>query len=473
MTKLAPFLKTSTPRYATPRNPKNKTLGAEVAAVAKGLGAELMPWQRQVADVALEMIVDPATGLDVPRFREIVVTVPRQSGKTLFTLAYELQRALRWGSPQTIAYTAQTGWDARKKLIDDQVPLIMAGPLKAALDRVYRGAGMESVRFTNGSRIDVLANTATAGHGRIIDLGIIDEAMADTDHRREQALIPAMATRRTAQLLITSTAGTQASIYLLAKTDQGRKAINDPASRIAYFEWSADLDADPYDPAVWAACMPALSFTQDIETIRHAAETLPEGEFRRAFLNQQTEQDERAIPQNAWLACCNPKTAPVAPLTFAIDTALDRSASSIAVCDTQGRVELVENRAGTSWVVDRCLELVRRHKAGLVVDGYSPAAALIDRLKNGGLDVTTYTLKDVGMACNVLYDAILDKQISVRSHTRLDEAVALAKRKPVGQTWLWARTNGDADLTPLYAMTLAYHNATNRQQTSKPRSKIY
>jgi hypothetical protein len=49
------------PLFATPRDPSRDTLGGAVATIAEQLGTPLMPWQRQVADVAMEL--DPATGL--------------------------------------------------------------------------------------------------------------------------------------------------------------------------------------------------------------------------------------------------------------------------------------------------------------------------------------------------------------------------------------------------------------------------
>ena len=52
-----------------------------------------MPWQQHVADVALE--VDPATGLLA--YREVVVTIPRQSGKSSLALAIMVHRAIGFG----------------------------------------------------------------------------------------------------------------------------------------------------------------------------------------------------------------------------------------------------------------------------------------------------------------------------------------------------------------------------------------
>ena len=122
----------ATPRYETRRNPSRKTRGAELAAIAHRLGTPLMAWQEQVANVGLEVLED-----GTPAYREIVVTVPRQSGKTALVLAWEVHRALAWGSAQAIAYTAQTGFDARRKLMDDQVPALQNSPLAPTIRRIY------------------------------------------------------------------------------------------------------------------------------------------------------------------------------------------------------------------------------------------------------------------------------------------------------------------------------------------------
>ena len=96
-----------------------------------------MAWQRQIADVGLELLDDNIT----PAYREIVITVPRQSGKTSLLLAWEVHRAIAWGSAQTIAYTAQTGFDARRKLMDDQVPSLQNSTLAPAVRRIYTANG--------------------------------------------------------------------------------------------------------------------------------------------------------------------------------------------------------------------------------------------------------------------------------------------------------------------------------------------
>lgn len=433
-------------------------MGHELGAIARQMGQPLMPWQQLVADVGLEL--DPETGK--PAYREVVVTVPRQSGKTTLVLGWELQRALRWAVPQKIAYTAQTGWDARRKLCDDQAPMLMGSALRPAVERVFRGAGTEAIVFKNGSRIDVLASTEAAGHGRTIDLGVIDEAFADTDDRREQALLPAMATRSAAQILTVSTAGTEASVFLRRKVDTGRAAvINGDNSGIAYFEWSADDDADIDDPAVWAGCMPALGHTINRQVVAHARQTMSEDDFRRSWLNQWTQSEQRVFPVDVWEKVCSTGTQPDGRLVFAVDVNPERSAAAIAVGDQFGNVELVEFRPGVSWVVDRTVELAQKWDASVVLDAYGPAGSLFESLQAGGVRIEKLSSRQVAYACGSFFDAVSDGKISIRNHVALDAAVGSARRRVSGDSWVWARSDAAADICPLVAVTLSFDAATS------------
>lgn len=318
-----------------------------------------MPWQRLVADVSGEY--DPATGL--PAYREVVVTVPRQSGKTSVQLVKVCDRSLVWGRACRSAYTAQTGLDARQKVINDWMPVLARSPLRAAVTRELRGAAETAIEFSTGSRLEVLASAEEAGHGRTIDLGLIDEAFADEDDRREQALVPAMTTVPDAQLLVFSTMGTGRSTLLNRKVDAGRAlAEAGVTAGIAYFEWSAPDDADPDDPAVWRACMPALGFTIGEAAVRHARLTMTDGEFRRAYLNQRREHDDRWLPPGAWAGCRHPDGLVLPPdgsdVWLGFDGSYNNDATAIAGCTPAGhvfRVGLWERPPGASdsWVVPR------------------------------------------------------------------------------------------------------------------------
>ena len=420
----------------------------------------MMPWQQAVADVGGEL-VETAEGLLIPAFREVIVTVPRQSGKTTLVLGWEIQRAHAWDTPQRIVYSAQTGNDARKKLIEDQVPILEPRQKKLGIRRILRGMGNEAVEFSNGSRIILLASTADSGHGKTIDLGVKDELFADYDDRRDQTLIPAMATRAAAQILTTSTMGTDESLPLNRAVDRGRQAVADGVtSGIAYFEWSADPAEDPDDPATWWRCMPALGFTQTEGVIVHARGALTDGEFRRAFLNQQTKADDRVIPGAAWSAVCG-DAAPEGSLTFSIDVNPERSAGAI-VAAAPGVAELVDYRGGTGWIAARAQELAGRHGGdGWAVDAGGPAGSLIPELERAGLEVRAVTAREMVAACGQFYDSVIEGNVRIRHHPKFDEAVAGATKRSAGDAWKWARKSASADISPLVAATVALWAAQN------------
>src|SRR5207344_2739847 len=106
----------------------------------------------------------------------------------------------------------------------------------------------------------------------------------------EQSMGPAMLTRPEPQMWIVSTAGDASSTWFKSKIEAGRSTINGGGpSRTAFFEWSADEQADPADPETWWSCMPALGRTVRPSAIatrwQRAVEEEEEAGFRRAYLN--------------------------------------------------------------------------------------------------------------------------------------------------------------------------------------------
>jgi hypothetical protein len=405
-----------------------------------------MPHQQLIADVGCEVLPDGS-----PAFREVIVTMPRQQGKTTLVLSFEVERCNLRGKPQRVAYTAQSGSDARKKLIDDQVPILQGSPLWATVAHVHRAQGAEGVKFKNGSRIDVLASSVSAGHGKTIDLGVIDEAFDDVDDRREQAMLPAMITRTDAQLLVVSTMGTDTAVYLNRKVDAGRSAaLEGRTSGIAYFEWSCPDDVDIDDPASWWTFMPALGRTVQPSAIEHARTTMSDGEFRRAFGNQRTKSAERVIPEATWRVACSTQVAPTGKLAFAVEVSPDRDWSAIAAAshdDGVTVVELIDYRPGTGWVRDRVEQLAKDHGGRVVLESRSPAAAL-------GLNAEEITVADAVKASGAFYDGIADQRIKVRSDGRLDTALNAAAKQPVADSWRFGRKSM-SDVSPLIAATFA------------------
>jgi hypothetical protein len=416
--------------------------------MARRLGMEPMPWQRDAWDIGLEYEVGP-NGEIVPAYREVIATVMRQCGKSVLAFSVMAHRSIVWHrQPQRSVYTAQDGSAARKKLVEDFAPMLTDSPsVKRFVERVYRGIGYEGVNFKSGSTVRIIGSSEQAGHGITnTGLAIIDESFSDVDNRREQALLPSMATVRDAQTWNVSTAGTDASVFLRRKIDAGRAACEAGlTSGIAYIEYSIPDDADVDDPEVWWAHMPALGWTISEDVVRGARRSMSDGDFRRSFGNQWTATDERAIPEAVWLSV-QTQDAPSGMLRFAVEVDPERESACVVASGDNNVLELVESRHGVSWVEDelpaRVIELAGRHGGVVRIDAGGPAGYLLPRLENAGVLVEKFATADVVKACSAFYDGLADRRVLVRRSELLDEAAAGVQRRRVGESWAWQRRRG-------------------------------
>lgn len=451
-----------------------------------------MPWQRQVAEVAGEY--DPATGL--PYYREVVVTVPRQSGKTTLYLTWQIHRCTspQWSHPQRSVFTAQSGKDARDKWLDELFPAIRKSPKirrlvasRGSRLAISEGMGNESIRWKTGSLIRLLSTSSSSGHSKTLHQAVLDEIWHDVDPRREQGLRPAMVTVPDAQLLACSTAGTEASLVYNRKVQQGRAAVErDAGHGLAYFEFSAPDDWDPLDEESYFGFMPALCpdppcrcgdgrwrHTVTLDVIRGEREGMEPLEFARAYGNRPpVSTDNAKIPDSVWSPLEDPRSQMCDPVAFAVDMAVDRSWAAIGVCGlrSDGRLhgEVVDYRQGTDWLVERIVELNATWRpCAWVLDPGSPAGALIRPLAEGG--VTTVcgchdgpqpameaTSRQIAQSCGGLFDDCVNDRWRHLGQGHLSLPVSKAATKRAGDgAWLWSREDSPVEISPLVAVTLA------------------
>jgi phage terminase large subunit-like protein len=269
-----------------------------VAQVGQQLGFKLLPWQRQVLAVGLERAGR------VPAYRDCLVSVPRQSGKSSLALALIVWRLL--SEPDSLVlYSAQNRVAARRKLLHTWWPRIAASEL-APRFALFRGFGNESLSCDTGSRLELLSATESAGHGETTDLVIVDEAWVHVDATVEQSVRPTMSTRPDAQLWAMSTAGTLKSIWWRGKLDSGRTSAElGVTSGACLLEWAASADADPTDEAVWWATMPSLGRLTTPPTVRQDLASMGAAQFKRAYLNLWSDEAAEGwavIDRDVWAA---------------------------------------------------------------------------------------------------------------------------------------------------------------------------
>jgi phage terminase large subunit-like protein len=286
------------PTSATPRSLERPTFAADVVELAGILGVQPMGWQVLTLERALEHVDGR------PVFREVDLSIARQSGKSTLILLVVLHKMLRTpGSWAT--YTSASRLAARRKLLRVWWPLIARSPL-GPMFKLIRVNGSESLECSNGSTFLILSGEESSGLGDSLDLAVLDEVWSLSE-AAEQAVRPAMAARRDAQLWCVSTAGTPRSVFWRDKVDRGRQLAADGMTEgTCFVEWAARPGIDLTDESLWPEYMPALGRTIQPETVAADLRSMPITEWSRAYANRWDDENElggwAVISEDTWQA---------------------------------------------------------------------------------------------------------------------------------------------------------------------------
>jgi phage terminase large subunit-like protein len=421
----------------------------------------MQAWQSAVNQVAGEF--DPDSGAMVHGV--VVLHVPRRAGKTAITLAQLARRVLGQGGSQSW-YTAQTGGDAGRTFRREWLPILRSSGLARHL-KVSLRAGSESFELVaRSASATCFPPIEAALHGTNVDLAVIDEAWAhDDDAGRgiELAVFPAQLTRPGAQTWIVSAGGTLASTWFDGWLERAEQALEAGRPGIAIFEWGADNTDpayDPANPATWWTAHPALGDTIRPEALAADLERSDLAAFERSILNvwPRPRQLGAALDIESWAALADLDTTS-APAALAFDVAADRSQASLATAgptpDGRTMVTVIDYRKGAAWLEDEIRRWVRAHPAALVVADTLAAGTIADRLEAGGVDVLRTGPAQMARACADLVDQVAARTICHQRQAIIDDKLATAGRRILGDGWAWSRRHSDSDISPLVAVTLA------------------
>jgi hypothetical protein len=475
---------------ATPPQPLTGTLPRiGTALTAPNLGwvmcdiwerLELPPmyfWQHHLSEVSTQVdVIGERRRLQYDR---VGALVGRQSGKTRWSGARVLMQALlpdydltgytdtRHVGPQHIAYLAQTRTSAVSRW-EEHLDMFMRSPLSGRISRVSRHSGYPRMYFDNGSWYAPLTPSEKGPRGLDLDLAIIDEALT---HKAElmRAVRPTMAQRDGslagigAQLVVLSSAGDEESTLLQQFMELGRQAIGQPGARTCWLEWSADPDADHLDEEVWKATVPTLDVPNGItlDFLRSEAAAMGASDFLREYLCVFSHSgSSQVIPAEAWADCHRGDVIlPASELVLGVDLSPDRQRAAIVAAgavDEYRAVEVIESRSDpSSWLLGRLVEVAERWNAPVIIDTISPAASLMPALDGFGVVVVPVGTRGATDAAGAFYDRVLQRRIAHLGDWRLNDAVAGASKRAVGQRWAFDRRNSDTDISPLVAAALA------------------
>lgn len=474
-----------------------------------------MPWQQHAVDVALE--IDPETG--ELWYEEVVVTVPRQSGKTTLILAILVWRCVMLASSvgfQTCTYIAQSGKMARRKLEREFARLLRASKSFVEIPQASRvrptrqnewklsmNNNGEHILFGTQSYLGIDPPTEDAAHGDVLDMPVIDEAFSREDDLVEQAVDAATVTRWSPQTFVISTAGNEKSKFLGRKVLAGRQAVDDPNSRTCYMEWSVPENEPNWDkPEVWAKYLPALGHTITVKRLlarldkakRNPDEVEEDGYepgvagFKRGYLNiwprfpqfgattVQSELDvvkwDALVPRDGRGNVVDSQI--VGGVVLGVGVTKDGVSSAIVLAgrcvDGVPQVEVLEKASGTWWLEKRLRDFAENWNPMVVAwDNGGPARVVAPDIQRSAVcgkppaDLLPLTGREWTAACQGFKRAVHGDEdapsdvpgIRHLGDDLLRDAVSGALKRDVGEGWKWDDDASPVDIATLKAATAA------------------
>lgn len=460
------------PSYAT-----KPTRGAQhdlrqIELVATVLGVPLMPWQKLVARVASERHPDNPKKF---KYHTIILTVPRQSGKTTLMRTLLTQRSLMNVNRQAF-YTAQTGKDATARW-KDLIKQIETSVLQEYVQtRLSNGA--QQIQFPNGSFIAPFAPTPKSLHGYTPHDVMLDEIFEwDTEQGESLmgAVKPAQQTLIDRQLWLVSTMGTEDSDFLNGWIEKGRLAINDPGSGIAYFEWSLAPGLDEYDPANWGF-HPALGHTIELDALVEASDPAmhSRGEWNRAYMNRKTETMNEWKDNDVLDLVMKPITeAPTGEVFYAfdIDPKPNGGAAIVAAwLNDAGRpqAKIYQVDKGRGWLLDPLMKLAAIQPVLFDSNGNNKTISKLLTRQLGEDRVEPVNTQDFVTACVNLEDLIETAAIDIDESPVMRRAIQSVVTRSLGESMAFSRKNSHGDISAPVALAIAVKAAMHDRVMAAP-----
>lgn len=457
------------PKYATRRNPDLRTYGGKIGVLAREIGKPFLPHQQYIMDVGTEL--NPPGSRLLYRYQLVVSSLPRQVGKTTMMRPRTLHRLLSQPGVQ-VYMCAQLGKYSADRW-EDLVGDFEHSPLIAGFADIKRGKGDQRCTFPNRSFVAPFAPHRDALHSTTPSEVDVDEAWAFSAEQGEdliKAIRPAQITRKDRQLWIFSAAGDAESEWWEALQEAGRKAVGDPKSKMAYFEWGMKEGADPYDPASWDF-HPGLDGLITKEDL--AEEAKPENNthaaFLRGFMNVSTKQrDNTVLDLATWdqrARTADPEPPAPESMAWGYDVAVDRSSASVwaAWRDDDGALQLsvVEHREGAAWLADFLAKVLDGEHDDypapgvLAADDGGPTRNVTDELVRRGYDVEVLTGRDSSTAWTNLKAHVGDATFHHDGSAALRAAIEVAAEKAAGDATALSRRHSLGPINPLIAAEVA------------------
>lgn len=463
------------PRFLSPI-PENQDV-TEAHKAAEKMGISLLPQGVQVAS-----LLEAKNDEGLPLYSKVVIQMGRRATKTSSIQATLLGRCLSIPGYRIIS-TAQTGTLSQQFLAELGTELEMAWPDEDSRPfRFYKSNGSIRIVFENGSQWRAVKPQAAAFRGSAADCILFDESGEYDNKTTEDLLagaIPVLATRPSAQLIVTGTPPKVRDGLLWKYLTLGR---SDP-EEIGILDYSMEPTADATDEDLWYSVYPGLSSgLVPIKYLREAMEVQGLLSFSREFLCLDPQASSlRAIPEEDWLAGqeLDMLELPLHNYSVSFDITQDGSAGSVAVAwyteDGIPHVQVLEHKAGFNWMPAYISEILRNSKGiEVAFDSIGNNLSVFQSIQRSPrvpkASLRALTMKEVAGGVSLLTSHVSDRALVHAKDAALDKAAEEVAFRYSGDSRLFGRRQSSADISPLVAAANALYIAAGMRH-KEPRKK--
>lgn len=402
----------------------------------RAFGYELEAWQETCIRHVLELYPPGHPRAGQLRFRQVVITLARQNGKTEIAAAIGLWALLMKSRPNVVGIASNAD---QAKLVYKRTMGAIRGTKQLA-DRFRALTETRGIQTRDGGQYEIKAAKSAALQGIPVDVGLVDEL-----HILLRALwfdlVNGLGGRPNCIVVGITTAGDTGSELLLHLYEEGDKAIQrGETARFGFYCWEALEAAVPADDAELARELaranPSIaSGRRDVEIDLEEVRSMPPQDAIRYRLNRFVDQVSSFITAAAWAAnfTTDPFPDDARPL-FVVDRTPDWGYASIGVFTKMldGRIycDLAASlvKPTLSQLADLCVQLNVHNPVTFGMDAFT-LRDLGKELELRGLPVTMTGHADVMNGSALFYAKISQKLLAHPGNDLLSQQIPVTKRK--------------------------------------------
>lgn len=427
-------------------------------------GIKLDEWQEWLIRHLLERYPEGHQRAGELRYRQVVVSMGRQNGKSLLAAILGVYGMLMHQPAGASVISLASSIDQARIIYNRVLFVIQSNPfLSKRFKKASESRGIVTADGTG--RYDVKPAKEGALQGIPISLCLFDEL-----HLAKQgmwsAAVLGTAQRKDGIVIGITTAGDQNSETLLElyKSGQAAASGDDELDRFGFFCWEAPKHAQVNDPDALRAANPSIAAGRlDLETVLSDIKTLPEHEARRYRLNQFISGSAQSwIPSDTFRKAGDRLTIPQTGGVFAVDISRNWEHATIAYAnevDGQHHTELVQTfvSPNETQLYNRLVELHTQFAPRAIALDDRTLPGLGKRLKMNGLPVWQLWTKEISAACSVVYSLFATEKAKHNNDPLLIKQSPNGIAKYSGETWLISRKESLGEIDALMSTIMALY----------------